>query len=71
MLAPATNDALAASAQNIGRLMNTKHIYFVPMAQDQPEKKPTSVIADFERVLPAVEAARRGEQLQPVLFGTV
>ena len=71
VLAPATNDALAASAQNIGRLMNTKHIYFVPMAQDQPEKMPTSVIADFERVLPAVEAARRGEQLQPVLFGTV
>ena len=40
LLALATNDALAASAQNIGKLLNTKHVYFVPLAQDDPEKKP-------------------------------
>ena len=68
VLAPATNDALAASAQNIGRLLNTKHIFFVPMAQDHPELKPTSVIADFDQALPAVEAALSGIQLQPVLL---
>ena len=34
LLAIATNDALAGSAQNIGKLMNTKNIYFVPMSQD-------------------------------------
>ena len=38
VLCPATNDALAASAQNIGRLLNTKNVYFVPMRQDDPAK---------------------------------
>ena len=40
LLCTATNDALGASAQNIGRLLNTKNIYFVPLSQDDPEKKP-------------------------------
>ena len=68
ILAVATNDALKASAQNIGRLMNTKNIYFVPMKQDDPEKKPTSVIADFNYVLPAAIASLEGKQLQPTFL---
>ena len=67
VLCAATNDALAASAQNIGRLMNTKNVYFVPLRQDAPEQKPTSAVSDFELLLPAVEAALKGRQLQPVL----
>lgn len=67
VLAPATNDALAASASNIGRLMNTKNIYFVPMRQDNPEKKPFSLVADFKLLLPAVRKALEGVQLEPVL----
>lgn len=66
LLTMATNDALSGSAQNIGRLMNVKNIFFTPMAQDDCVKKPTSMIADFSRLLPAVEAALRREQLQPV-----
>ncbi|WP_411678175.1 dipicolinate synthase subunit B [Caproicibacter sp.] len=66
VLAPATNDALAASAQNLGRLMNVKHIYFVPMRQDNPEKKPNSAVADFSLILPTALAALQGNQLQPV-----
>ena len=66
VLAPATNDALAASAQNIGRLMNAKNIYFVPMKQDSPEKKPFSVVADFGQILPTALAALEGRQLEPV-----
>ena len=68
LLALATNDALAASAQNIGKLLNTKHVYFVPLAQDDPEKKPYSLVADFEKLLPAALAALEGRQLQPI-FG--
>ena len=68
LLALATNDALAASAQNIGKLLNTKNVYFVPLAQDDPEKKPYSLVADFEKLLPAALAALEGRQLQPV-FG--
>lgn len=66
LLAPATNDALSASSQNIGRLLNAKHIFFVPMKQDSPEKKPNSAMADFSLILPAALAALEGKQLQPV-----
>ena len=69
LLTLATNDALAASAQNIGRLLNTKHIYFTPFSQDDPEKKPSSLVADFTLLPEAVEAALLGRQLQPVLRG--
>lgn len=68
LLCIATNDALGASAQNIGRLMNTKNIYLVPMSQDNPSVKPHSMVADFEKIPESVEAALSGEQLRPV-FG--
>ena len=68
LLAPATNDALSASAQNIGKLLNNKNIYFVPMKQDDPAKKPASVVADFSLILPAALAALDGKQLQPILL---
>lgn len=67
VLAIATNDALAASAPNLGRLLNTKNVYFVPMSQDDPEKKPNSLVSEFELLLPTVKAALEGKQLQPVL----
>lgn len=67
LLAVATNDALSASASNIGALMNTKHIYFVPMGQDDCRGKPTSVVADFSLLITAAEAALNGVQLQPLL----
>lgn len=68
VLAVSTNDGLSGSAKNIGMLMNCRNIYFVPMAQDDPEKKPTSLVADFSRIGPAVAAALEGRQLQPVYF---
>ena len=68
LLAPATNDAIAASAQNMGRLLNTKHIFFVPIRQDNPEKKPCSMVADFKQILPAALAALEGKQIQPVFL---
>lgn len=66
LLCPATNDALGASAQNIGRLLNTKNIYFVPMKQDDPEKKPNSLVADFGKLEACVINALAGKQTQPV-----
>lgn len=68
LLAMATNDALSGSAMNIGRLMNVKHLYFTPMGQDDCTKKPTSVVADFTKLLPAMEAALRKIQLQPLIL---
>lgn len=62
-----TNDGLGASAENIGRLLNRKHVYFVPFGQDDPEAKPSSLSLDYGRIVPAVRAALEGKQLQPVL----
>lgn len=63
----ATNDALGASAQNIGKLLNTRHFYFVPFRQDDPLKKPNSLVADFTKIVPAIEYALEEKQIQPVL----
>ena len=68
LLAIATNDALSGSAQNIGKLLNTKNIYFVPSAQDDPMKKPNTNIADFQQDIPAMKAALKKEQIQPILL---
>ena len=69
VLCPATNDALAASAKNIGALLDKKNVYFVPFRQDDPQGKPTSLVADFSLVPDAVAAALEGRQLQPLLLG--
>ncbi|WP_130869552.1 dipicolinate synthase subunit B [Intestinimonas massiliensis (ex Afouda et al. 2020)] len=65
----ATNDGLASSARNIGTLLDKKNVYFVPFGQDDPAEKPTSLVADFSQVNDAIDAALRGEQLQPLLLG--
>lgn len=67
VLAVSTNDALGASARNIGALMNAKNIYFVPMRQDAPQGKPASVVANFAKTGAAIKAALEGKQVQPVL----
>ena len=67
VLAVSTNDALGASARNIGTLMNAKKIYFVPMRQDAPQGKPASVVANFAKTGAAIKAALEGKQVQPVL----
>ena len=66
LLCVATNDALGASAQNIGRLLNTKNVYFVPLKQDDPIKKPNSLVADFNKLENCVIDALGGKQSQPV-----
>lgn len=67
LIATATNDALSASAKNIGALLNIKNIYFVPFKQDDFVKKPRSAVADFSMIPEAAKAALNGRQLQPIL----
>lgn len=67
LIAAATNDALSASAKNIGKLLNIKNIYFVPFKQDDFVKKPRSAVADFSVIPEAAKAALNGRQLQPIL----
>ncbi len=68
LIAPSTNDGLAASAASIGALLPRKYIYFVPFGQDDFKQKPTSLVADFSQVADAAQAALNGYQLQPILL---
>lgn len=67
LIAVSTNDALGAAAENIGKLMVRKNYYFVPYGQDDAFSKPTSMVADFNAIPQALEAALEGKQLQPIL----
>lgn len=67
VLAIATNDGLGANARNIGLLLNTKNIYFVPFGQDDSMKKPNSLIAKFDKIEETIEYALKGKQIQPLL----
>ena len=65
-----TNDGLSGSARNLGDLLNRRHYYFVPFGQDDPKKKPHSLVSDYTLLPEAVAEALRGEQLQPILLGS-
>ena len=68
LIGVSTNDALRNSAKTIGTLMNYKHIYFIPMRQDDFKLKPYSVVCDFEKTSEAVMCTLEGRQIQPVLI---
>ena len=67
VVAVSTNDGLSGSAKNIGMLLNYKNFFFVPFEQDDSVKKPNSLVAKFNLILPTVKMALRGVQIQPVL----
>lgn len=68
VIAMASNDGLSAGAKNIGELLVRKNYYFVPFGQDNAMQKPCSLMADFTMIPETVDAALRGQQLQPVLL---
>ncbi len=67
VIAISTNDGLGANARNLGILLNSKNIYFVPFGQDDPVKKCNSLVADSTQILPTVVEALKGKQIQPLL----
>ena len=68
IIAISTNDALAGAAENIGRLLARKHYYIVPFGQDNALGKPTSLVADFQKIPDTLEQAVKGIQAQPLLI---
>ncbi|MDO4982269.1 MAG: dipicolinate synthase subunit B [Eubacteriales bacterium] len=70
IIAFSTNDGLSGSAENIGRLLNRRNVYFVPFSQDAPDTKPRSLQSDFSLLSETVRAALEGRQLQPILKAT-
>ena len=67
VLGISTNDALGLNGVNIMRLMSTKNIYFIPYGQDDPFKKPNSMVARMSMLVETVEEAMLGKQVQPVI----
>jgi len=67
LIAPSSNDALGGNAINIGKLLNLKHVFFVPFRQDDPQKKPNSAVAHFDMIPESTAFALENRQIQPVL----
>lgn len=59
---------LSGSMENIGKLLNRKHLYFVPFRQDNPITKPRSLVFDPNYILDTVVKALDMEQIQPILL---
>ncbi len=68
LIALASNDAMSQNLKNVAALLQRKGVYFVPMAQDEPIKKPHSLVADFKRIPECIEAMQRGEQKRPLFL---
>jgi len=68
VLAISTNDALGLNAKNLGILLNTANVFFVPFGQDNPIEKPRSLVADMSLIIPTIEHALRKEQIQPTVI---
>lgn len=68
VIAISTNDALSGSAENIGKLLNRKHYYFVPFKQDNPITKPRSLVYDFGYLQKTIEYALENEQIEPIIL---
>lgn len=66
VVALASNDALSANLGNIATLLSRKCVYFVPMSEDDPEKKPHSLVADFALLPQTLSAALAGKQYQRI-----
>lgn len=68
VIAISTNDGLGLNAKNVGTLLNTKNIFFVPFGQDSPFTKKNSLVAKLDLLIPTIEAAMEGKQLQPLII---
>ena len=69
LIALATNDAMSQNLGNIGKLLTRKSVYFVPMRQDDVEKKPYSLVAEMDMIPEALAAMRTGRQMRPLFLG--
>ncbi len=68
LIAVSSNDALAANAKNLGILLNSRNIFFVPYRQDNHQKKCTSLVADMGMISEAAQLALEYRQIQPLML---
>ena len=63
-----TNNGLSGAGENIGKLLNRKHYYFIPFRQDNPITKPRSLVFDPTYLSKTIEYALNNEQIQPIIL---
>ena len=68
IIAISTNNGLSGAGENIGKLFNRKHYYFVPFRQDNPITKPRSLVFDPSYLSKTIEYALDNEQIQPIIL---
>lgn len=68
LIALASNDAMSANLENLAKMLAKKNVYFVPMLQDDPQRKPHSLVANFEMIPQALAAMTEGRQLRPLFL---
>ena len=68
VIALCSNDALSANLQNISILLERKNVFFVPMKQDDPSKKPHSLVSEFSYLENTLEGALISKQIQPLFI---
>ena len=68
VIALASNDAMSANLGNLAALLSRKNVYFVPMKQDEPIKKPHSLVADFSLLPKTLEGALSGKQIRKLFI---
>ncbi len=68
VIALASNDSLLGNAENFGRMLARRNVYFVPLRQDDAKEKPRSLVCDFEKLTDTIERAKKGFQIQPILL---
>jgi len=68
VLGVSTNDGLGANGENILKLLNTKNIYLIPFKQDDPQKKPKSLVYDYTKLIDTMKLALENKQIQPLII---
>ncbi len=68
VLGVSTNDGLGANGENITKLLNTKDVYLIPFKQDDPNKKPKSLVYDYTKMIDTIKYAMEKKQIEPVLI---
>lgn len=68
VLGISTNDGMGANGENIMKLLNTNNFYLVPFTQDDPMKKPKSLVYDYTKLIDTIDLALQNKQIQPIII---
>ena len=68
LIAAASNDLISQNLSSLAALITHRSVYVLPMLQDDPIKKPYSLVAEMERIVEGYDAMMRGERLRPIFL---